>query len=425
MATYLSGTEEEALRIREAYDVHSEQNRARGSDYGGDFHAGLARLRSEAPVQEGAIADLLGHPVDYGITELREGRFYSCLTWDTCSEVLRNTDVYSSSVVSLRLGKLFGRSILEMGGEEHRRYRALVHRAFTRAQADWWVDRWIAGIVDGLISAFEHDGRADLNLQLCGPLPIFTITASFGIPPADALKVKALLEQMFLVSDPPAQHCASREIAERIEAIAARRRREPADDLITVLTREQLTEADGTRRQLSDEEIMGFSRLLLGAGAGTTWRQLGIVLYALLTHPGLLERARADRGFLRPVVEEAMRWEPNDTIFWRLATRDVVLGGLAIPAGSIVEVSLAAANRDPARWDRSEVFDPDRTPETNLGFGGGPHICLGIHVARAEMLVALNAILDRLPKLRLEAAADVRVMGLRERSVNALPVEFG
>ena len=105
---------------------------------------------------------------------------------------------------------------------------------------------------------------------------------------------------------------------------------------------------------------------------------------------------------------------------------DVELCGVEIPAGAVVEMALGAANRDPARWDEPERFDPYRDPKPNLGFAGGPHVCLGMHVARAEMLVAMNAVLDRLANVRFDPDAPAaRIIGLEHRGPNGIPVVFG
>ena len=182
---------------------------------------------------------------------------------------------------------------------------------------------------------------------------------------------------------------------------------------------------DGVRNLLTDEEILGFSRLIVVAGSGTTWRQLGILLTALLREPALLDALREDRSLVRRAVEEVMRWDCTVPIFRRLTTRDVDLCGTMIPAGSVVELNLGAANRDPERWDDPDRFDPARPPKVNLGFAGGPHVCLGMHVARAEMQVALDAVLDRLPNVRFDdAAPPTRIVGLEHRGPTRLDVVF-
>jgi cytochrome P450 len=222
---------------------------------------------------------------------------------------------------------------------------------------------------------------------------------------------------------------AAAERHERTTAMLRRviedRRAQPQDDLITLLVETELDEG-GERHLLTDEEIYGFARLILTAGSGTTWRQLGILLVGLLQRPHLLDAVRDDRDLLRRAIDEAVRWEATDPIFRRLVTEDVTLCGVDIPVGAIVEMNLGAGNHDPSRWEQPEQFDPYRAPKPNLGFAGGPHVCLGMHVARAEMWVAMNAVLDRLPNLRIDPdAPEVRIIGLEHRGPNGIPVVFG
>jgi cytochrome P450 len=183
------------------------------------------------------------------------------------------------------------------------------------------------------------------------------------------------------------------------------------------------SEIDGAR--LTDAEIFAFLLLILPAGVETTYRASGNLLVALLTQPPLLDALRGDRAGLRGAFEEALRWQPPITTVVRKAIRDCELGGVAIPAGTHVSVSVAAANRDPARYRDPDRFDPARKNIAHLTFGGGPHLCLGMHLARMEAAVAVDALLDRLPDLRLDPTRPApRVVGVAFRSPAALPVEF-
>jgi cytochrome P450 len=282
-------------------------------------------------------------------------------------------------------------------------------------RAIWWLEKWTRDIVHGLIDAFERESRVDLNAEFCAPIPLLTITGSFGISVAEALDVRAAV-----TSD--GRDAAT--LARLLVPIIAARRQEPRDDLISVLVQSEVTD-DGTVHRLTDEEVLSFAFLLLAAGSGTTWKQLGITLLALLRHPKALAAAREDHGFARNVVEESVRWMPTDPVFARFVARDCELAGVELPAGAIVHVCLAAANRDPSRWKRPNEFDPFRTPQPHLGFGNGPHLCLGAHVARMEMTQGITALLERLPDLRLDPdVPDPNVIGLYERGPDAVPVRF-
>jgi cytochrome P450 len=303
-------------------------------------------------------------------------------------------------------------SMLSMGGVQHRRYRALVQPSFSPAKVKWWVENWIGSTVHSLIDAFEESGRAELNVELCAAIPVVTITGSFGLPVEQALNVRESLSQ-------------PERIIAMLAPIVAARREQPEDDLISVLVAAEITDDDGTTHRLSDAEIYSFALLLLAAGSGTTWKQMGITLAALLKRPELLEAVRADRSLLRPAIEESLRWAPTDPMFSRWVTEDIEFFGTHLPKGSVLHICLGAANRDPERWDRPDEYDPMRPPKPTFGFGGGPHVCLGQHVARAEMTVAINELLDRLPSLRLDPDADApRLIGFYERGATAIPVRF-
>jgi cytochrome P450 len=202
------------------------------------------------------------------------------------------------------------------------------------------------------------------------------------------------------------------------------RRREPADDVISQLV---CAELDG--EVLSDEEILPFLLLLLPAGGETTYRATGNLLYGLLTHPDQLDAVRRDRSLTRPAIDEALRWEPPLLILAREAIVDTELCGVPIPKGSHIAISQGAANRDPDFVADPDRFDINRGSRAHLSFGNGPHMCLGMHLARMEMAIVLDVLLDRLHNLRLDpdamaAAEPPSIRGMAFRSPTALPVLF-
>ena len=185
-----------------------------------------------------------------------------------------------------------------------------------------------------------------------------------------------------------------------------------------------MAELDGER--LDDEEIFSFLRLLLPAGVETTFRSSGNFIHALLTHPDQLDALRLDRSLMPQAIEEALRWEPPLLITSRVVTRDTELRGIPVPAGANVTVMLGAANRDPDRYREPDRFDIFRDPKQHISFGHGPHMCLGMHLARMETRVAVDALLDRLPDLRLDPEGDdPHIHGQIFRSPTALPALFG
>jgi cytochrome P450 len=199
------------------------------------------------------------------------------------------------------------------------------------------------------------------------------------------------------------------------------RRASPGDDFLSDLVH---AEVDG--EQLTDGKLYGFLRLLLPAGAETSYRVMGNCLYALLTHPDEMERVVADRTLIPDVIEETLRWETSVTMVSRIATSDTEVSGCPIKAGSPVGVLTGSANRDERRWDDASEWKLGRPTQHHIAFGTGPHQCLGMHLARLELRVGLDVILDRLPNLRLVDNADgALIEGYAFRGPRALPVTFG
>jgi cytochrome P450 len=402
-------------RIRELFDLRASYNAQYGGTYLEDPYPVWHRLREEAPVHPGVVHELTGYDAPaffHGLPEPERPHF-SAFSFEACDRAYRNDEVFASApgTIDLEQGEVaVTKSMLSMGGAQHRRYRGLVQPSFVPAMAEWWIRNWIDRTVNLLIDRMAGDGRAELNVDFCAAIPVLTITGSFGVPVDRALDIRGAL------NDPAA-------IVEAIAPIVAARREEPRDDLISVLVGAELTDDDGERHRLSDAEIYSFTLLLLAAGSGTTWKQMGITLAALLQHPDALDAVRRDREVLRPAIEESLRWAPTDPMFSRWVARDVEFYGLDLPKGSVLHLCLGAANRDPARWKQPDEYDIFRPLKPSLGFGGGPHICLGMHVARAEMLVGIGALLDRLPNLRLDPEADPpKIIGMYERGAMELHV---
>ncbi|VBA55274.1 cytochrome P450 [Mycobacterium attenuatum] len=364
---------------------------------------------------------MLGNP----FTEVGSGQVgdfgVTVLGYDECQTVLTHPDTFSSSIYERIMGPVMGRTLLELEGAEHRASRALVSPSFRSALLERWRSELVELVVHELIDRFAPRGSAELAREFTFAFPVQVIARIMGLPRRDYVRFQRLsIELLNVVYDWDCGLTASRSLKAYFTEILAERRRNPRDDLISTLAE---SEIDGAR--LTDDEIFAFLLLILPAGVETTYRASGNLLVALLTEPELLDAVRADRTMVRAAIEEALRWEPPITTVVRLAARDCELGGVAIPAGTNVSVSVAAANRDPARYPDPDRFDPTRKNIAHLTFGGGPHLCLGMHLARMETAVAVNALLDRLPKLRLDPGVPPsHVVGVAFRSPAALPVVF-
>jgi cytochrome P450 len=400
-------------RIRELFDLRKNSASFSGGGYTGDPHPRWHELRDSGPIHAGTVHDLTGFEgpaMFHGLPEADREHF-SAFSYAACDAAYRNEEVFRSSPEAVDAGGVgVMSSMLSMNGTQHRRYRSLVQPSFVPAKAQWWIARWIEDTVAALIDGFVDDGRAELNVDFCASIPVLTITGSFGVGVDQALDIRAAL------TDPVT-------IVDILAPIVAARRDDPKDDLISVLVEAEITDEDGVTQRLSDPEIYSFAILLLAAGSGTTWKQMGITLAALLNRPEVLDAVRADRSLLKGAIEESVRWEPTDPMFSRWVAEDVDFHGTTLPKGSVLHLCLGAANHDPQRWERPDEYDIFRPIKPTLGFGGGPHVCLGMHVARAEMQVGIGALLERLPNLRLDPdAPSPTPVGFYERGVMEIPV---
>ena len=390
-----------------------------------DIHPVFHEMRAECPVHVGSFAHRFGIEDVFGDAIAGDRPTpYALLSFDAVQQALKDGATFSSAGYADTIGVLMGHSILEMDEPEHHRYRSLLQQAFTRKAMDRWETDLVVPVVNGLIDRFAERGSADLVRELFFPFPVTVIAGMLGLPAGDLDEFhRKAVELITIISDIETGLEASVWLHDYFSRLIAERRAGDGQgqDMISVLT---CAELDGQR--LDDEEIIAFLRLLLPAGAETTYRSASNLMFGLLSHPEQLEALRADRDLMPQTIEEGIRWEPPLTGIGRTATRDVEIEGVLIPAGSPVAVEMGAANRDPARWDRPDEFDIFREPQQHMGFAFGVHMCLGIHLARMETTVAINAVLDRLPDLRLDPEAEnVRISGLAFRAPPQLPVLFG
>jgi len=340
---------------------------------------------------------------------------------DDVERVLRDPKRFSSRINADTMGPVMGIVILAMDGEEHRRYRNLVAHAFRPSALAQWEHSLIAPTIDRLIDGIAPLGRADLVAEITSKFPVQVIAGVLGVPSEDHAEFHAWADAMNLgPEDYTVSTAASRAMRDYLTPIVEDRKTRPTGDLISDIV---TAEVDGQR--LDDEHIYGFLRLLLPAGAETTYREMGNCLFALLSHPETLLRVRADLGLLDTVIEETLRWETSVTMVNRETTCPVRIAGTELPAGVSVVCATGSANRDGSRFARPDEWDLDRPARQHLAFGTGRHQCLGMHLARLELRVGLGALLTRLPGLRLDDGAGTPgVEGHAFRSPPCLPVVF-
>ena len=407
-------------------DPFEDFNRAMGADGDASPYPELAEWRRGAPIFGGPIdlgEDAVGASHDVDALVPTTMHVFTAYSFDAVQAVLGDGESFSSAGYAEVMGQVLGHSILEMDNPEHRAYRSLIQQAFTRKEMERWEAELVAPLVDRMIDEFVDDGHVDLVRALFFPFPVNVIAELMGLPPSDLPEFHRLaVELISVVNDFEKAVQASASLCEYFGELVHERRGSEGRDLISVLA--NVRAPDG--RQLDDDEIFSFLRLLLPAGAETTYRSSSNLMFGLLSHPDQLEAVRADRSLLPQAIEEGLRWEPPLLTIVRTATRDVEVCGVQVPAGSTVVTNLGSANRDEQRWDDPDRFDIFRERRPHLAFAHGPHMCLGMHLARMETTVVLGALLDRLPQLRFDPAAEPAfISGMTFRAPPRLAVTWG
>ena len=323
--------------------------------------------------------------------------------------VLKHPELFSSRQAFDGVGSPLPLVPIAFDPPEHARYRRVLQPFFSpRGVAAWqpMVRAWAGELIDG----FAGRGECDVVTELAVPLPAQVFLTLFGLPLEDRDRLIAWKEALlhnfdFQAGEPPSER-AARVGAELwgylVGHIGARRERGGTDDLLGRLL------ADRGDERLSDDEILGLSFLFVLAGLETVTSALSTAFAALAAQPALRRQIAADPAVIPDAVEELLRFDGPVVFVPRIATRDVEVSGQLIPAGSYVMVTIAVASRDPAEHPDPDMID-FRRQERNLAFGGGPHRCLGSHLARMEMRMALEEWHRRIPEYELAPGVIPRV----------------
>ncbi|GAB4053715.1 cytochrome P450 [Catellatospora paridis] len=301
-----------------------------------------------------------------------------------------------------RAHAVFMNSVFFTNAPRHTRMRKMFNQAFTPRRVNALepaIDRMTADLLDRLAEQAAGGAKVDFMSEFAFPLPANVLGELLGVPEADrawyrprALALGAILELGGTTPDNvAAANTAAEEITGYFADLAAARRKDPRDDLVTALV--QALEADGS--QLSEEELLANLIVVFNAGFVTTTHLLGNGLTLLLERPDELARLRGDLSLAPRYVEEILRYEVPTHFSVRWCAQDTEVAGVPIPAGCWVLVLLAAANRDPAVFASPDLFDPDRAETSTLSFGGGAHYCLGAALARLEGQRGLAMLLER------------------------------
>ena len=334
-------------------------------------------------------------------------------------QVIRDAASYTVDDPRFSTGRVVGPSMLSLDGDAHARHRAPFAPPFRPlAVRDRFAEAVTAEtqrLVDDLMPA----GKAELRRALAGPLAAYAMTRALGLGPAEVAAVLAWYDA--IVSAVTEITAGSDVPPSGREAFAALRER--LLEVIRSGDQGSLLAAAASDTELSDDEIVSNAAVLLFGGIETTEGMIANAVVTLLELPTELQRVRADPSLLETAIEESLRLEPAAAVVDRYAAGDVELDGIAIGHGDPVRVSIAAANRDPTVFADPDRFDLDRpNAGRHLAFAHGPHVCVGVHLARLEARTALTILLDRLPRLHLDPERPAEVRGLVFRKPPALHV---
>ncbi|HEV7651185.1 MAG TPA: cytochrome P450 [Actinophytocola sp.] len=320
--------------------------------------------------------------------------------------------------------RYLGRSVSMMDAPNHTRVRKLVSKVFTARRVQQLRPR-VQELTDDLLDSLVGRGDVDLLRDFAYPLPFAVISELLGVPEEFREDWREALEGMMWGSweqvAPGAQAMADYAVR-----LVRARREDPGDDLISALLRSQSEDGDA----LGDDELISLVITILNAGHETSAQLIANGTFALLSHPDQLAALRADPALLPSAIEEMLRlFGPAELAALRFTREPVEIGGVAVPAGEVVQILWGSANRDDAQFAEAERFDITRRNSAHLAFGHGIHYCLGAALARVEADVAFGTLLRRFPRLALGVPAE-QVEWKRgfPRGINrleALPVSFG
>lgn len=356
--------------------------------------------------------------------------FWAITKYEDVRTISRLPKVFSSYETSVMLPDpdpmgLYAQRLmmLNMDPPQHDRFKLLVSRGFTPKNAPLLRPK-IEELARDIVDAVLAKGECDFVTEIAGRLPSGLIAELMGMPRADGERLYDLTEIMHTNDDaiapPEIKMNAVGEMLGYAQSVADLKRQNPGDDLATILVN---AEVDGDH--LTDEEFQWFFLLLVNAGGDTTRNLLAAGLQLLLDHPDQRTKLMGDLdGLLGSAVEEMLRYCSPVTHFKRTAMQDTVVGGQSIKAGERVVMFYGSANRDEDIFENADTFDVARHPNPHVAFGaGGPHLCLGMHVARVELAVMFRELLTRMP--HIEAGGPIeRMHSSFIAGVHRMPIRY-
>jgi cytochrome P450 len=379
-------------------DITSREFKTRAHEY-------YARLRQDAPVFAVTLKRLHFRQRAWLIT--RYDDVLEVLKADTtfvknAKNAMSPEQLRQSPQIPAMFAKL-QQSLLDVDGADHDRLKVLVHKAFTPRMIEAMRQNTQTITNIALEKALKR-GEIDLLHDFALPVPLAIIGQIMGVPEKDHTKFAGWTRALVSTSNgnPLFAMPSILMFVNYLRGMIAKRRKQPTDDLTSALVAAQ----EGSDA-LSTDEIVSMLILLLSAGHETTVNLIGTGVFELLRHPAQLELLRQDPSFIKPAVEELLRFvTPAETATERYAARDIEIAGVTIPKGELVVACIASANRDPSQFEHPDTLDITRANNKHLSFGQGMHYCLGAPLARLEGQIAIGTLLAGAPNLRLKDKPD-------------------
>ena len=370
--------------------------------------------------------DLDPHPALAALRELEPVSWLPALEgwlvtrYDLAVHVMRDAETFTVEDPRFSTAQVVGPSMLSLDGEAHSRHRAPFAAPFRpRAVRDRFA---VAATdeADRLIDTFADDGAAELRRSFAGPLAASIMARALGLEQGEVGTMLGWYDAIVAaVTEVTAGHDVPINAGDAFDSLSER-----LEAVIAAGPEASLLGAAASREDLTTDQVVSNAAVLLFGGIETTEGMIANALVHLLEHPDVLAWIDHDRSRLDAALEETLRLEPAAAMVDRYATADVDLRDTQIRRGDLVRVSISAANRDPAVFPDPERFHPTRfdRPGTrgHLAFAHGPHVCLGVHLARLEARAALDVLLSRLPTLALDPSRLPRIQGLVFRKPRTL-----
>ena len=376
----------------------------------------------------------LGNPFPI-YTELRESHpvylnerrgFWAITRYEDVHACLKDWRLFSSGQ-GITLDGFIGLKpmLILMDPPRHDELRRVMLHAFTPkviAGMEATVHRIATVLVDDMVARGRAGHEIDFVHDFGAPLPIMVIAEMLGIDTADHAQFRQWSNDIMLANGPAADQLLEcyGAIFEYFESVIVDRRRDPRDDLVSALLR---AEVDG--QSLTDDEVLGFCALLLIAGNETTANLLGNIAVLLEHHRDIRQQLIDDPQLFPTAIEEFLRYDGSVPTLTRTLTRDVTLHGQHLSEGQKVMLVMAAANRDPRQFEKAESVDIRRDPNPHLGLGVGLHYCMGARLARQEVRVGFQALLQRMPGYEITSDKVEYISTPSVRGPVRLPITIG